>query len=115
MIFPPPPIGWVGSEANLDREPTINALAQLYRDIWKEIHTKQDPDEVWFGNLLSRVPNGDCGCFAWLSGYIKTNPPRFNDWFVWTWELHNAVNRKLNKPEITLDEAKAIWLTNKQP
>ena len=31
--------------------------------------------------------------------------------FRWGWALHNAVNRKMRKPELTLEEALARWTT----
>jgi len=88
---------------------------QHFHALWRELHTTQDATPSWFADWCNRVPGIACGCRDWLRQWITENPPRFDDWFTWTWELHVAVNRKLNKPDITLDEAKAIWLPYKQP
>jgi hypothetical protein len=39
-------------------------------------------------------------------------PPDFSSpeaFFAWGVRLHNAVNAKLGKPEITIEEALSIW------
>jgi hypothetical protein len=76
------------SERNLD----------LYHQLWAELHAKEDPTPGWFESWVKRVPQASCGCQRWLAEYLKTNPPRYNEWYPWTVELHNAVNVKINKP-----------------
>jgi hypothetical protein len=42
-------------------------------------------------------------------------PPDFTSpeaFFAWGVALHNAVNRKLGKPELTIEEARRIWRRN---
>ena len=29
--------------------------------------------------------------------------------FRWVWQFHNAVNRKIQKPEVTFERAKILW------
>jgi hypothetical protein len=70
----------------------------VYHQLWDELHDKQDPTPEWFADWVNRVPQASCGCQRWLAEYLKTNPPRYNDWYSWTVELHNAVNVKINKP-----------------
>jgi hypothetical protein len=44
--------------------------------------------------------------------YKALNPPDFSSptaYWLWGYNLHNWVNRKLGKPELTIEEALAIW------
>jgi hypothetical protein len=50
-----------------------------------------------------------CGCASWLRDYIANNPPRFNDWFRYSWEMHESANAKLNKSPFTFEEAYKRW------
>ena len=58
------------------------------------------------------IPQYECGCRAFYAKYKADNPPDFSTpeaFFAWGVRLHNAVNAKLGKPEITIDEAYKIW------
>ena len=66
----------------------------LFHVAWIELHTQLHPTPVWLETWVARVPNFDCGCRSWLRKYLAANPPRYNDWYPWTVELHNAVNVK---------------------
>lgn len=58
------------------------------------------------------IPQYECGCRAFYAKYKMDNPPDFTSpeaFFAWGVELHNAVNRKLGKPELTIEEALSIW------
>ena len=68
------------------------------RALWDEIHSQENPTRWWFKTWVERVPKYGCGCYDWLLKYIITNPPRYDDWYNWTVELHDAVNVKLGKP-----------------
>ena len=71
---------------------------ESFHKLWNEIHTKEDPDAEWFATWRARVPSfSGCGCGEFLTGYCVANPPRFDDFARWSWELHNAVNAKLNQ------------------
>ena len=50
-----------------------------------------------------------CGCKEWLEKHLADNPPNFHNFFIWSVDLHNAVNAKLAKPMITHAEASDIW------
>jgi len=80
----------------------------VYHALWAEVHKKQDPTAEWFADWLSRIPSYGCDCLADLRAWLAQNPPRYDDWLVWTWELHNAVNSKLGKPQFSLDDAYAL-------
>lgn len=82
-----------------------------FSKIWRDIHTVQNANPVWWAGIVEQIKSLFCDCGDFLETYIAENPPRFNDWFKWSWELHNAVNRKLGKQQQTFDDAKACWLT----
>ena len=72
-------------------------LNDVYHALWAEIHSETSSTPEFLEEWLRRVPNIECGCQDWLREYVVNNPPRFDDWPRWTWELHNAVNAKLSK------------------
>lgn len=83
---------------------------------WKTLHARalsaktpinKNTERGWLFTYGSKLPCGDCRQF--FAQYLQTNPPDFTDYFAWTVGLHNAVNLKLKKPEVTLDQARALW------
>ena len=48
-------------------------------------------------------------CKVHFKKFIDDNPLKNQNYFKWTWELHNSVNRKLNKPILSLEDALAIY------
>jgi len=86
---------------------------EAFRQHWKKLHTKQNPTPEWFADWLARIPNGGgCNCKRDFRLLLDANPPRYEDWFAWSVEIHNAVNRKLGKREWTLDKALEVWIEN---
>ena len=69
-----------------------------FHALWNLIHDQENATPWWFKTWVEKIPQNDCGCPIWLLKYIVTNPPRYDDWYNWTVELHNAVNIKLGKP-----------------
>lgn len=64
------------------------------------------------------IPQYECGCRAFYAKYKADNPPDFTSpeaFFAWGVALHNAVNRKLGKPELTMTEALSIWREDDGP
>ena len=58
------------------------------------------------------IPQYGCSCKRFYAEWKAANPPDFTSteaFFAWGVALHNAVNAKLGKPEITIDEAYSIW------
>lgn len=91
----------ISEQQKLEREKSIRESIErleLFHSLWKELHAKQDANQEWFDDWVSRVPNSGCGCLPWLADYLTTNSPRFDDFFEWSIELHDAVNVKLSKP-----------------
>jgi len=93
----------------IQRPVDLTPRHSFYHALWAECHTKQDATPDWFADWLNRVPSIGCSCQRDFINYVEANPPDFNDFYKWSVDAHNFVNEKLGKPELTLDEAKAIW------
>ena len=88
--------------------------------LWKELHTralknKGENDLNYLKEFSTKIPRfvKGCKCKEYWVIYIKSNPPKFGsngEYFAWTVECHNAVNTKLNKKTITLEEAKKLYI-----
>lgn len=82
-------------------------LLELQRNHWRKLHTTRfTPEE--FELWIQGIP-GCSSCQRDFRRLIETNPPRFDDWWRWTWEIHNLVNTKLGKPEFTWQESCQLY------
>ncbi len=89
--------------------------------MWKELHlrtlnwnfSKNNNDIKYLKGFGYRLPKFEagCKCRSFYNKYLKSTPPTFNKYFEWTVGLHNAVNKKLGKPLISLEVARNIWVT----
>jgi len=80
--------------------------------VWAAKHTYTGCDPVWHANWELTIPNYGCSCRKDYAEYKADNPPDFSSphaYWLWGVQLHNWVNRKLGKSELTVEEAKAIW------
>lgn len=87
----------------------------LGQGMWVMIHTialnitdKDKKSFIIMMNILSE--NFICKtCIPHLKNFMEQhafkNYEEEGGYFKWTWELHNDVNKRLNKPLITLDDA----------
>ena len=58
------------------------------------------------------IPQYGCACKRFYAEWKAANPPDFTSleaFFAWGVRLHNAVNEKLGKQQITIEEAYSIW------
>jgi hypothetical protein len=84
---------------------------------WSELHTRAlsfagTDDTLWLARFSERVPCGSCR-IHWAE-FLRSSPPRWADYFAWSVEAHNAVNKRLNKPCMTVAEARQRWATGAQ-
>lgn len=62
----------------------------------------------WFAeHIAGMLPCGHCRT-DWAR-MLRDTPPDFKALFSWTVARHNEVNRKLGKPEIGEESARALW------
>lgn len=79
---------------------------------WIALHNGSIVDAAGLAEWEKTIPQYECGCRAFYAKYKADNPPDFSTpeaFFAWGVALHNAVNRKLGKPELTIEEALSIW------
>jgi hypothetical protein len=84
--------------------------------LWNELHSRAikftgTDDNLFLNTWSAKIPNfeGGCKCRSFYTLWRRQNPPNFAKYFEWTVNLHNAVNTKLRKPTISLEEAHAKW------
>ncbi len=79
---------------------------------WLELHSRPDAAKdlsreiAWLSKFRTSLPCEKCR--EHLAGFMEAIPPRLDsadEYFAWTVELHNAVNRSLDRPEFPLDAA----------
>lgn len=90
----------------------LERVAAAGRAAWSALHTQRNPTHEWFETEWKPLIPQGCGCAGSANELLNANPPRFDspdDFFCWSVQYHNAVNRKLGKPEMTLEDALAIW------
>jgi hypothetical protein len=79
---------------------------------WLALHAYNGCDPVWHAEWELTIPNYGCSCRKDYAEYKAENPPDFSSptaYWLWGYNLHNWVNRKLGKTELTVEEARAIW------
>lgn len=101
-----PPATGTPSPASSHSPERIAAL----RALWAELHTCVRPSSEWMASFTARVPCGECrGHWQEL---LTTMPPDYSSpaaFWRWSVDAHNAVNRRIGKPEITRESAYEIW------
>ena len=88
--------------------------AKQGRFAWSLLHNYRGCDPQWLELWVYFIPSR-CDCRDGFQHILKDLPPDFSSpeaFFAWGVSLHNAVNAKLGKPQITLDEAYSIWRMN---
>lgn len=96
------------------RIPTLGKRFEIEhtgRKAWRTLHERRDANPEWFREWMTSIPTG-CGCGSSVAAILAEHPPNYASpaaWFEWTVDFHNAVNVKLGKPTMTLDEARRLW------
>lgn len=81
------------------------------RFAWTKLHSYLNCDPQWLDLWVHFIPQR-CDCKDGYQKILEDLPPDFSSsdaFFAWGVRLHNAVNAKLGKPEITLEEARLLW------
>lgn len=94
------------------RKEAEERIANKGRAVWSEWHKRSlewvsiRDEEKWINRMISRLPCGECK--QSFPAILEDNPIDWNDYFGSVVKLHNEVNKKLGKPEITVEEARKI-------
>ena len=85
-----------------------------YRFLWQLLHTykyeSEEDAKIWFEAWKGKISCGSCK--AHLEELLKALPTDYSSkegFFKWTVEIHNMVNKKLGKVEISVEEAILLW------
>ena len=88
-------------------------------ELWKELHVKGlknkgENEKTFLATFASRIPRftTGCKCREFWSNWIRVHPPTYGEkgeFFEWTVKAHNAVNTKLGKTTISVEEAKKLY------
>jgi hypothetical protein len=81
---------------------------------WAKLHSYTGNDPQWLDLWQYFIPQR-CDCKDGYQKILEEMPPDFTSpdaFFAWGVALHNAVNLKLGKPQLTIDEARKIWRRN---
>lgn len=82
---------------------------------WRELHCRalaylpMQGEDGWFKSFIESIPCPNCQKHFEL--FINENPPNFEsrpDFFKWTVDAHNYVNRSNCKEEISYERALAL-------
>jgi len=79
---------------------------------WVAVHNGSIRDAIGLANWEITIPQYECNCRRFYADWKAANPPDFTSpeaFFAWGVALHNAVNAKLGKQQITIEEAYSIW------
>ncbi len=90
-------------------------IAIAGRKLWERLHT--EPTLEVLAAIEKELPRFGCSCDKFYSDWKEKHPFPANgtEWekFVWTVDLHNAVNVKLKKPEMSSVDAWKQWRVNR--
>ena len=87
-------------------------FTQQHENPWASIHNGTVRDAISLAEWELCIPTYGCACRKDYMLYKASTPPDFTSAeSLWLWgvNLHNHVNRKLGKSELTVDEARLQW------
>lgn len=96
--------------------PPTPASSKWGPPLWEEMHRagwagRITPD--FLADFARRIPSVACGCGGhWESVVAARRLPLGESpetQFAWTVEVHNAVNHRLGKPEMSVEAAREQW------
>jgi hypothetical protein len=64
----------------------------------------------WLNDWRDSIPFNGCPCKEHLDEWMSENPPDWNRFFEWGIDLHNAVNIRIGKPTMDVENAKELWM-----
>lgn len=95
-----------------EANPIQNEWGSRSADRWAELHARSrlpvkdaNAERAWLGRLADGMEAG-CACKSHWVAYLKEHPPTLDDYEAWAIEAHNAVNRRLNKPTLTVEQSR---------
>ena len=97
--------------APAQRDPTLASLARVpwpHRGnlLWRWLRSLQSPTPVDLAAVTPLIAAGGCGCRSHWQAAIQQHPPVFGaGWQRWVYDRQQDVNRRIDRPGITWQEA----------
>lgn len=90
---------------------SVDKPSSYYNHLWELLHTykskSKEETQKWLEEWKNKL---SCGrCKKHYEELVKDNPVDFENFFEWGVKIHNLVNNKLDKPEVTVEQAREIW------
>jgi len=81
---------------------------------WAELHLygirhRGKNSTGWLNDWKDSIPFNGCPCKEHLDDWIAENPPDWKNFFMWGVDLHNAVNLRIGKPTMDIENARLLW------
>lgn len=64
----------------------------------------------WLNDWRDSLPFNGCPCKEHLDNWFSENPPDWNRFFEWGIDFHNAVNIRIGKPTMDVENARELWM-----
>jgi hypothetical protein len=113
---------WVERATDEARRVHGQLQSAILRDgprFWTELHlfsyrNRNCPDvdfiKNWFDNWVDSIPWNGCPCKEHFDDYCNRIPPNFSDLWKWGIEIHNDVNMRIGKKQLSFSEAEKLWI-----
>lgn len=113
--------GWVERAKDEARRAQGQLQSAILRDgprLWAELHlfslrNRNCSDlnfiKNWFDNWVDSIPWNGCPCKDHFEDYCKQFPPNFSDLWKWGIGIHNDVNKRNGKKQLSISEAERLW------
>ena len=82
------------------------------RQLWKAIHLHTECNRDWYADWREQLVKSKCNCGAHFRELERTHLISFESeqaFFESSIAMHNAVNDRLSKPQMSLEEAYMLW------
>lgn len=77
---------------------------------WSELHRAAIQgylNPAWYAQWVKELPNKGCGCRHHWNVLIAKHPMQYT--FDFTVFIHNEVSKAIGKPQLTIEQARALW------
>lgn len=108
---------WVQRASDEVEEKSFHEVPSILVDgprFWAELHLygvrhRGKNSTGWFNEWKESLPFDGCPCKEHLDEWISENPPDWKEFFTWGIDLHNAVNLRIGKPTMDIENARLLW------
>jgi hypothetical protein len=91
-------------EQQRQRELIAETGRKAWEALFRDVETIQD-----LCRWEKLIPRYGCNCEKFYQTFLLNNPPGATVSLEWKWMLKSAVNKKLGKPNLSIEDARALW------